>query len=162
MNVLSYKRVAHPLDGDERNDDAFVASDLYIDGKSVWEVLGSDPGMLGPNYGMAPLGGGTAEYCEDAVKALLGAPNTPGGRSQILVCEACGDFYCGVVATRIVVLDSTVVWQDFAHENGHAPERSLKPGATFCFDRQEYERVILAAATDNGPAAEVKEDEGRA
>jgi hypothetical protein len=167
LNVLSYRRLAHPVGG--RNEDSpFVASDLFIDGKSLWEWLRPDKGFFGIDYGMSPLGpGGTEAYRNEAIRAMMGEPNTPAGRSQILVCEADGDPWCGVVSTRIEVGPEYVRWGDFAHERRDPPrpdwgETAVKAGLEFKFARSDYQQAVLAAHDDtSGPVGSKSEYELR-
>jgi hypothetical protein len=75
----------------------------------------------------------------------LGGTNLESGRVPLLVCEECGDVACGALAVRIDRQRTSIVWSDWAYENGYEAPRQLEWPTypqSLQFDLSEYERVF--------------------
>jgi hypothetical protein len=86
----------------------------------------------------------------ETARQLLGlaAPELPSGRVPILVCEECGDVGCGAIAVRIERQANSIVWADWAQENGRDAPTALEWPVypeRLEFEVGEYEKVLSNA-----------------
>jgi hypothetical protein len=117
--------------------------DVLVDGRRLVEHFvggrGSHPSL---NFVLG--------YGSQALSQLLGqTPSTlESGRVPVLVCEECGDLACGALAVRIERRANSVVWTDWAYENGYEPAKSPDwanyPGSLE-FEASNYDSVLSNA-----------------
>ena len=121
---------------------------LRVDGHDL--TRGVDPN---PQAGASPLRPTPPwpALAVDHLRRLLGVePPDLGAWTSLLVCPACADPSCGVVAARLEVRDVTVSWEDVSlrwpTERADLVEDvdgwGSLPVASYVFDREQYERVL--------------------
>ena len=118
--------------------------DVLVDGRRLVEHFvgrrGAHPSLI------FALG-----YSSQVLSQLLGkSPSAlESGRVPILVCEECGDIACGALAARILRKEGSIVWSDWAQENGYEPARAvdwpIHPN-DFEFELSDYESVLFSAS----------------
>lgn len=121
--------------------------DVLIDGRRLAEHF---IGRRGARPSMNFVLGGPPGAVQEALGQLLGQhpSELESGRVPVLVCEECGDIGCGALAVRIERRDGSVVWSDWAYENGYEPPRALdwpEYPEVFEFELQDYESVLSSA-----------------
>lgn len=110
--------------------------DFVVDGRSLRDLLpGAEDMVTALNRPWLPS-------VPNAIKELLGRRPAEGlaeGRTSLLVCGICGDLACSAVMVSLHVCADTVIWSEFAWENGYEPSRRIDGTPdSFAFDRQQY------------------------
>jgi hypothetical protein len=122
-------------------------SDVLIDGRRLVEHIVGRRGAH-PSLQFA-LG-----HSPQVLDQLLGqSPSAlESGRIPVLVCEECGDVACGALAVRIERRATSIVWTDWAQENGYEPARALD-WPTYPdrleFELSDYENVLSGVLASN-------------
>jgi hypothetical protein len=119
--------------------------DFVINGELLTETAAN--GGLGDL--VTPLNRPWLTTVPSEIDQLLGHrphPDLASGRIAVLVCAVCGDLGCGAVTAALTVRDDTVIWSEWALENGRDqadPIDALGPSAVF--DRPLYEAALRGA-----------------
>lgn len=66
------------------------------------------------------------------------------GRIMIYGCSECLDIGCGAMTVKVERLDDSIVWKDFAYENGYEETdfEEYKKIGSFVFDQKAYQDLF--------------------
>ncbi|WP_313957982.1 oxidoreductase [Paenibacillus xylanexedens] len=121
-------------DPDQEGNKNVVFADLFIDGKSLYQML--------KKYDFVPsLGWGTEEEQQESIDYFLLKQLHPElyYRYPILVCPWCKDEECGYVSVLIEREGDFISWSDFRLE----PHNRKIDLESFTFKWKDYKREII-------------------
>ena len=117
--------------------------DVLVDGRRLVENFagrrGAHPSL---NFVLACVPQALSQLLDQSPSTL------ESGRVPVLVCEECGDVACGALAVRIERREGSIVWADWAHENGYEPAKTLEWPThpdRLEFELSNYESVLSSA-----------------
>lgn len=133
-------------DGEQQRDRPVAFLDFLVNDQPMRDLLD-----VPEDWGM-PLEGTTAlrddwrpKAVMDYLDRLLGL--TPGdyddGRVSLLVCQICGDLWCGALSMELTMSPQSVTWRQFGWQgDADDDEPQLFPERSFTFDRAEYDQLL--------------------
>ena len=71
-------------------------------------------------------------------------PVRQAGRVPLYLCSCCGDIGCGALCVRISSHENSVMWSDFAIEDGMSSPFEMPQLGSFRFDMSKYKRAVEA------------------